>query len=150
VRQTLEIAGAATARRCRAGDDARIRDRPDWLPGVGRRRLGHRGEHGPQARLVADVGLGPLACFALLWALRKHPYQIGWLFSAYLALACIERLLIEQIRVNPVLDFGIVHLTQAELNASSLIMLGLVGIATMSQRTLSPGVSSDIRTRPLL
>ena len=44
----LEIAGAAAARRRRAGDDARLCDRPDWLRGVRRRRLGHRREHGPQ------------------------------------------------------------------------------------------------------
>ena len=78
-----------------------------------------------------------LACFALLWALRKHPYQTGWLFALYLALAGIERLLIEQIRVNPLFDFGVIHLTQAELIASALIVLGLVGIATLS-RPLHP------------
>lgn len=39
-----------------------------------------------------------LACFGVLWALRRHPFQADWLFSAYLLLAGMERLLIEQIR----------------------------------------------------
>lgn len=77
-----------------------------------------------------------LACFALLWAVRKHPFQIGWLFSVYLALAGIERLLIEQIRVNPLLDFGRVQLTQAELIAGVLIVAGLVGIAMLRRLPL--------------
>lgn len=75
-----------------------------------------------------------LACFALLWALRKHRFQVGWLFSIYLLLAGIERFLIEQIRVNPVLGLGGVHATQAEIIAVSLIVLGLLGAAMLSRR----------------
>lgn len=41
-----------------------------------------------------------IACFGVLWVLRKRSYRPGWLFSIYLILAGIERLLIEQIRVN--------------------------------------------------
>ncbi len=75
-----------------------------------------------------------LACFALLWAIRKHPFQIGWLFSIYLLFAGVERLLIEQIRVNPVLNIGIAHATQAEVIATMLIFLGLLGAAILSRR----------------
>jgi phosphatidylglycerol:prolipoprotein diacylglycerol transferase len=75
-----------------------------------------------------------MACFALLWALRKHPFKAGWLFSVYLFLAGLERLLIEQIRVNPVFNVGVVHATQAEIIAMVLILWGIVGIAVLSRR----------------
>jgi phosphatidylglycerol:prolipoprotein diacylglycerol transferase len=74
------------------------------------------------------------ACFAVLWAVRKHPFRTGWLFSFYLLLAGLERLLIEQIRVNPVLDFGFVRATQAEIIAGLLIFLGLAGLALLGLR----------------
>jgi phosphatidylglycerol:prolipoprotein diacylglycerol transferase len=75
-----------------------------------------------------------LGCFAVLWALRKHPFRTGWLFSLYLLLAGVERLLIEQIRVNPVLHLGPVHATQAEMIATALIAVGLFGIAALTRR----------------
>jgi phosphatidylglycerol:prolipoprotein diacylglycerol transferase len=76
-----------------------------------------------------------LACFAVLWMLRKHPFRTGWLFSVYLLLAGVERLLIEQIRVNPVFDLGVVHATQAEIIATALIAMGLAGLAMLSRRS---------------
>jgi phosphatidylglycerol:prolipoprotein diacylglycerol transferase len=75
-----------------------------------------------------------LACFGILWALRKHPYRTGWLFSIYLMLAGAERLLIEQIRVNPVFNLAGVHATQAEIIAAALIALGAIGSVILSQR----------------
>lgn len=76
-----------------------------------------------------------LACFALLWAIRKHPFKTGWLFSIYLALAGLERLLIEQIRVNPVFDFVGIQATQAEMVAAAMMVCGMVGIAILSRGT---------------
>ncbi len=73
-------------------------------------------------------------CFALLWSVRKHPFQIGWLFSLYLLLAGIERLLIEQIRINPVLSFVGLHATQAEFISVAIMALGLVGLVLLSRR----------------
>lgn len=114
--------------------------KPGWLPTWAWAQTYQNNIYG---EVIAAPGVYPtpmyetlmgLACFALLWALRKHPFQAGWLFSVYLALAGIERLLIEQIRVNPVLDFGGVHLTQAELIAACLFVLALVGIATLRRR----------------
>ncbi|PRC90759.1 prolipoprotein diacylglyceryl transferase [Solimicrobium silvestre] len=75
-----------------------------------------------------------LACFGLLWALRKHPFQLGWLFSVYLFLAGLERLVIEQIRVNPMLEFGGIYATQAEFISVGLMILGLLGVALLSKR----------------
>ncbi|NHZ98748.1 prolipoprotein diacylglyceryl transferase [Massilia sp. CCM 8734] len=75
-----------------------------------------------------------LACFALLWALRKHRFRSGWLFSVYLVLAGIERFAIEQIRVNPVMSIGGVHASQAEIIAVLLALAGLIGMALLSRR----------------
>nr|WP_315391795.1 prolipoprotein diacylglyceryl transferase [uncultured Duganella sp.] len=80
-----------------------------------------------------------LACFALLWALRRHPFRTGWLFSVYLILAGAERLLIEQIRVNPVLDFVGVRATQAEVIAVGLIVFGVVGAVALGRRRNAGG-----------
>ena len=75
-----------------------------------------------------------LSCFVLLWCARKHPFQTGWLFSLYLLLAGIERMLIEQIRINPVLHFAGVQATQAEFIAGTIMVLGLLGLALFSRR----------------
>lgn len=75
-----------------------------------------------------------LLCFGLLWALRKHPFRSGWLFSIYLICAGVERLLVEQIRVNPVLDLLGIHATQAEFIAVSLIVLGVLGAVVLGRR----------------
>jgi phosphatidylglycerol:prolipoprotein diacylglycerol transferase len=87
-----------------------------------------------------------MACFALLWALRKHPFKAGWLFSVYLLLAGLDRLLIELIRVNPVFNLGPVHATQAEVIATVLILFGVVGIAVLSRRPKT--IASDCPAVP--
>ena len=67
--------------------------------------------------------------FLFLWFFfRKHKFQAGWLFSVYLFLAGLERLLIEQIRVNVRYDLSFIQVTQAELISVPLIVVGLVGI----------------------
>ena len=76
-----------------------------------------------------------LGCFAVLWALRRHPFRAGWLFAVYLLLAGAERLLIEQIRVNPVLQIGFIHGTQAEMIAVALIAAGAAGLALLTRRS---------------
>lgn len=75
-----------------------------------------------------------LVCFGILWALRRHPFQLGWLFSVYLVLAGVERLLIEQIRVNPVLDVLGVMATQAQMIAVTLIVLGVIGTVALARK----------------
>ena len=81
-----------------------------------------------------------LGCFAVLWALRRHPFQAGWLLSAYLLLAGIERLLIEQIRVNVQFEFHGVHFTQAEFIAAGFIVMGTIGMAMLGRRGLPSGL----------
>jgi phosphatidylglycerol:prolipoprotein diacylglycerol transferase len=75
-----------------------------------------------------------LAAFGVLWTLRRHPFRPGWLFAVYLLLAGVERLLIEQIRVNPVLRIGAMQVTQAEIIASMLIVAGAVSVAMLARR----------------
>jgi phosphatidylglycerol:prolipoprotein diacylglycerol transferase len=68
----------------------------------------------------------------ILWALRKHHHQFGWLFSLYLVFNGIERFLIEQIRVNPELSW--IGLTQAMLIALLFIAAGIGGMILLWKR----------------
>jgi phosphatidylglycerol:prolipoprotein diacylglycerol transferase len=115
--------------------------KPDWLPGWFWAQTYDNNIYGA---VIAYPGLYPtpvyetllaLVCFGLLWFLRKHPFRAGWLFSVYLMLAGLERLLIEQIRVNPVVSFGGLHATQAEFIATALIVVGLVGVTVLGRQT---------------
>ncbi|MDQ1922376.1 prolipoprotein diacylglyceryl transferase [Massilia pseudoviolaceinigra] len=123
------------------GTAANMALKPDWLPTWFWAQTYDNNIFG---EVLAAPGVYPtsvyetvmaLACFALLWALRRHAFRSGWLFSVYLVLAGLERLLIEQIRVNPVLDFGGIQASQAEIVAVALALAGLAGLAMLSRRT---------------
>ncbi|MET0856919.1 MAG: prolipoprotein diacylglyceryl transferase family protein, partial [Telluria sp.] len=84
------------------GTTANMALKPDWLPTWAWAQTYDNNIYGA---VIAAPGVYPtpvyetlmaLACFALLWAIRKHPFKTGWLFSVYLLLAGLERLLIEQ------------------------------------------------------
>lgn len=62
--------------------------------------------------------------FSILWYLRKRLNIAGMIFAIYLFLAGIERILIEQIRVNNKV-FGL-QITQAEIISLVFIVSGLV------------------------
>lgn len=66
--------------------------------------------------------------FVLLWSIRKKLKPMGLLFSVYLLLNGVERMLIEQIRVNNKFGFLGMNVTQAEVIAAILILLGGGGI----------------------
>ena len=66
--------------------------------------------------------------FGILWSLRKTIRIPGILFSLYMVLNGIERLLIEQIRINPDYYFLGINATQAELIAVLMMLFGLIGI----------------------
>lgn len=70
--------------------------------------------------------------FGVLWSLRKHPFRAGWLFMVYLFFNGLERLLIEQIRVNNKFDILGLEVTQAEVISTILIFVGLVGAIWLS------------------
>ncbi len=63
--------------------------------------------------------------FFVLWMLRKKIKYAGILFGIYLMLSGTERFLIEKIRVNTLMDFMGMQVTQAEIISSSLFILGL-------------------------
>lgn len=72
--------------------------------------------------------------FIILWKLRKSNWVDGRLFSLYLMLAGLERLLIEFIRLNPRLLF---NLSEAQLISIVLILIGALSffyLTTNSQK----------------
>ena len=65
--------------------------------------------------------------FLVLWFIRKWLVIPGFLFSIYLILNGIERFFIEKIRVNIKHTFLGMEVTQAEIIAVVLILLGILG-----------------------
>jgi phosphatidylglycerol:prolipoprotein diacylglycerol transferase len=75
-----------------------------------------------------------LACtiiFLFLWKIRKKIKPDGKLFMIYLVLAGMERLLVEFIRLNPRLLFG---LSEAQLVSVPLILIGMAGFVYLSRQ----------------
>lgn len=66
--------------------------------------------------------------FLVLWFLRKKMRIPGLIFSLYLILNGIERFLIEKIRINIKYDFLGIKVTQAEIIAVCLMILGILSI----------------------
>lgn len=66
--------------------------------------------------------------FLLLWSLRKRITVPGVMFSLYLILNGVERFFIEKIRVNNTYEIFGKHITQAEIIAVVLFILGTLGI----------------------
>ena len=66
--------------------------------------------------------------FLVLWRLRKKGKPAGYLFSLYLVLAGVERLLIEFIRLNHQVLFG---LTEAQLISIVMIVGGSLWLARL-------------------
>ncbi|HTX87602.1 MAG TPA: prolipoprotein diacylglyceryl transferase family protein [Bacteroidales bacterium] len=65
--------------------------------------------------------------FAVLWSIRKQLRIPGYLFCVYLILNGTERFLIELIRVNQLYNVLGLSLTQAQIIAIVLILLGATG-----------------------
>lgn len=122
------------------GTAANMALKPEWLPTW---FWAQTYENNIFGEVIAAPGVYPtsvyesvmaFACFGLLWALRKHSFKTGWLFSVYLLMAGLERFAIEQLRVNPKFDVLGFQLTQAEVIALALIMLGLNFMAVLSRK----------------
>lgn len=71
-----------------------------------------------------------LIIFMILWNLRKKPWPAGKLFMVYLVLAGSARFLVEFIRLNPSLLFG---LSEAQLISIGLIIAGITGLYRFSK-----------------
>ncbi|MCL4539262.1 MAG: prolipoprotein diacylglyceryl transferase [Bacteroidetes bacterium] len=73
----------------------------------------------PLYEFLACVGL-----FFILWKLRKKMEPAGTLFMLYLVFAGAERFLVEFIRLNPRLLFG---LSEAQIWSIPMMIVGLIG-----------------------
>lgn len=71
-----------------------------------------------------------VALFFLLWAMRKRISTDGRLFMVYLVLSGSARFLIEFIRLNPRLAFG---LSEAQLISVVVILIGFIGFASLTK-----------------
>jgi len=114
------------------GIAANLAAKPDWLPMWLWAETYPNAIIGPPEQPVYPTSvyeaIAATLLFGVLWALRKHPYQAGWLFSLYLVFNGVERFLIEKIRVNPEYDlFGLTP-TQAEMISVVLVAGGIAGL----------------------
>ena len=64
-----------------------------------------------------------LIIFAILWRLRKHPHAAGWLFGIWLALAGVERFVVEIFRAKD--DRFLGSFTIAQLISVGLVVVGI-------------------------
>ncbi len=72
-----------------------------------------------------EVGMSTLIFF-LLWRLRGGGRPAGWIFALWLALAGVERLLVEFLRAKDDRFFG--GLTLAQMISLGIVAVGLVGM----------------------
>jgi phosphatidylglycerol:prolipoprotein diacylglycerol transferase len=100
---------------------------PTCVPGV----------EGVYPTMLWEFAAGVLL-FAGLWAVRKHPFRAGWLFSLYLVFTGVERFLVEFVRVNPDVTGD---LSQAQLISVVLCVAGLVGLALTTRRAAPPATA---------
>lgn len=120
------------------GIPADLAAKPDWWPMWLWAETYPKAIVGPPPQPVYPTSvyeaLAATVLFGGLWALRRHPFRAGWLFSLYLVANGVERFLIEQIRVNPEYTlFGLTP-TQAEIIAVLLVIAGGVGLARTRER----------------
>lgn len=114
------------------GIAADLAAKPDWLPMWLWAETYPHAIIGPPEQPVYPTSvyeaIAAALLFGLLWALRKHPYQAGWLFSLYLVLNGVERFLIEKIRVTAEYQLFGVTPTQAQIIAVLLVAGGVAGL----------------------
>jgi len=72
--------------------------------------------------------------FGVLWSLRNHPFKAGWLASLTILFFGVERLLIEQIRVNNLFNVFGLEVTQAEVISVFMIIIGILGLCVLTRR----------------
>lgn len=129
------------------GVAADVAAKPDWIP------MWLWAETYPNNILGIDLSMTPVyptplyefamasVIFAILWSFRKHAHRTGWLFWVYLVFNGAERFFIEKIRVNNTMEILGQPVTQAELIALALILIGVIGVV----KTWSPG-DQDLST----
>lgn len=70
-----------------------------------------------------EIGMS-LIIFMILWRIRKHPHQAGWLFGIWLGLAGIERFIVEFFRAKD--DRFLGSFTIAQLISVGLVIGGFM------------------------
>jgi phosphatidylglycerol:prolipoprotein diacylglycerol transferase len=120
------------------GIPADLAAKPDWLPLWLWAETYPNAIIGPPEQPVYPTSvweaIAAAVLFGVLWALRKHPFEAGWLFSLYLVFNGTERFLIEKVRVNPEYTlFGLTP-TQAEIISVLLVVGGVAGLVATWER----------------
>jgi len=127
------------------GIAADLTSKPDWLP------MWLWAETYPNNILGIDLSANPVyptpiyefvaaaILFGILLSLRDHAHRAGWLFSLYLALNGLERFVIEKIRVNNEFDLLGLSVTQAEVIAVLLMLVGCIGMWKTWSKSESAG-----------
>jgi phosphatidylglycerol:prolipoprotein diacylglycerol transferase len=82
-----------------------------------------------------EIGIS-LLIFLFLWSIRRHRHARGWLFMLWLALAGMERFLVEFFRAKDDRFFG--PLTLAQVLSIALILVGVVGMSRLRGRSGDP------------
>ena len=75
-----------------------------------------------------------IALFGLLWGIRKKITIPGVLFCVYMIVNGMERFAIEKIRVNSTYQIFGIHITQAEIISSFMVIAGIIGAIILFQR----------------
>ncbi len=68
--------------------------------------------------------------FLFLWRVRKHRHAAGWLFMLWLALAGVERFMVEFLRAKDDRFFG--ALTLAQVISLIIVVVGLMGVTRLA------------------
>ncbi|HCO14151.1 MAG TPA: hypothetical protein DIT46_08190 [Gemmatimonadetes bacterium] len=64
--------------------------------------------------------------FFILWRIREHGHQKGWLFMLWLGCAGVERFLVEFLRAKDDRFFGV--LTVAQIISLAIVAVGVWGV----------------------
>ncbi|HUF76601.1 MAG TPA: prolipoprotein diacylglyceryl transferase [Longimicrobiales bacterium] len=85
-----------------------------------------------------EVGMSTLIFF-LLWRIRRHDHQPGWLFMLWLILAGLERFLVEFWRAKD--DRFIGALTLAQVLSLAIVAVGVAGMMRTRRPTPAPAAA---------
>ncbi|MEQ9570047.1 MAG: prolipoprotein diacylglyceryl transferase [Longimicrobiales bacterium] len=78
-----------------------------------------------------EVAMSTLIFF-VLWRMRRTPRAAGWLFMAWLAMAGVERFVVEIFRAKDDRFFG--ALTLAQIISMGLLVVGVVGMVRLGKQ----------------
>jgi phosphatidylglycerol:prolipoprotein diacylglycerol transferase len=85
-----------------------------------------------------ETGMSTLV-FLLLWSLRRGRHPAGWLFMTWLALAGVERFVVEIFRAKDDRFFGV--LTLAQVISIGLVAVGAYGMVRLRKRGKGRGAA---------